>query len=87
MREAGRRYRAQQDAPRKKSVNLSLDAEIVRQAKAFGINLSRFAEEKLAVEVKRLREEAWRRDNKEAIEAYNRHIERDGIFGEESRRF
>lgn len=87
MREPVRRYRTESPAARKKSVNLSLDSELVRQAKAFGINISRFVEENLALEVKRLREEAWKRDNKEAIEAYNRHVERDGVFSDGLRRF
>ncbi len=72
---------------RKRAANLSIDAELLRQAKALGINLSRFAEEKLAQEVRRRRWEAWRAENRAAIEAYNRHIERDGTFGDEYRRF
>lgn len=72
---------------RKKSANLSIDADLLRDAKALGINLSQFAEEKLVEEVRRRRWDAWRSENRAAIEAYNRHIERDGIFGEEYRRF
>jgi len=72
---------------RKKAANLSIDAELLKEAKILGINISQFAEEKLAEEVRRRRWEAWRNENRAAIEAYNRHIERDGIFGEEYRRF
>ena len=72
---------------RKKAANLSIDAGLLREAKLLGINLSQFAEEKLAEEVQRRRWEAWRVENRAAIEAYNRHIERDGTFGEEYRRF
>jgi antitoxin CcdA len=72
---------------RKKAANLSIDAELLKEAKTLGINISQFAEEKLAEEVRRRRWEAWRNENRAAIEAYNRHIERDGIFGEEYRRF
>ena len=71
----------------KKSANLSINGDLLRQAKALGINLSRFTEERLAEEVRRRRWEAWRRENRAAIEAYNRHIERDGTFGDEYRRF
>lgn len=71
----------------KKSANLSINGDLLRQAKALGINLSRFTEERLAEEVRRRRWEAWRRENRAAIEAYNRHIERDGTFGDEHRRF
>ena len=72
---------------RKKATNLSIDAELLRAARVFGINLSRFAEEKLAEEVRQRRWEAWRAENRSAIDAYNRHIERDGTFGDEYRRF
>jgi antitoxin CcdA len=72
---------------RKTAANLSLDAGLVAEARKFGINLSRFTEEKLAEELKRRRWDAWRAQNRAAIEAYNRHVERDGIFGEEYRRF
>ena len=72
---------------RKKAANLSIDAELLKEAKILGINISQFAEEKLAEELRRRRWEAWRNENRAAIEAYNRHIERDGIFGEEYRRF
>ena len=72
---------------RKKAANLSIDADLLRIAKALGINLSRFAEEKLAEEVRRRRWALWRAENRGAIDSYNRHIERDGTFGDEYRRF
>ena len=72
---------------RKKAANLSIDAGLLREAKALGINLSQFAEQRLAEEVRRRRWDAWRAENRAAIEAYNRHIERDGTFGDEYRRF
>ncbi len=72
---------------RKRAINLSIDSDLLREAKSLGINLSRFAEDKLAEEVKRRRWETWRAKNRDAIEAYNRFVERYGIFGEEYRRF
>lgn len=72
---------------RKKAANLSIDAELLREAKDLGINLSQFTEEKPAEEIRRRRWEAWRVENRGAIDAYNRHIERDGTFGDEYRRF
>jgi len=72
---------------RKKAANLSIDAEVLEAAKALGINLSQFTEQKLVEEVRRRRWENWREENRAAIEAYNRHIERDGTFGDEYRRF
>jgi antitoxin CcdA len=71
----------------KKSVNLSLNGDLLRQAKALGVNLSRFAEEKLADEVRRRRGEAWRAENRGAIEAYNKRLAAGETFGAEHRRF
>jgi antitoxin CcdA len=59
----------------KKSVNLSLNSDLLRQAKLLGVNLSRFTEEKLVDEVRRRRGEQWRAENQAAIEAYNRRLE------------
>lgn len=72
---------------RKKATNLSIDADLVAEAKELGIGLSRFMEEKLALEIKRRRASAWRREAREAMRAYNEFVERHGIFGEEFRSF
>jgi antitoxin CcdA len=72
---------------RKKAANLSIDAELLREAKLLGIGLSSFMEQKLAQEVKRRRLQAWRRDAREAMRAYNDFVEKHGIFGEEFRSF
>jgi antitoxin CcdA len=72
---------------RKKATNLSLDPALLAEAKRFGISLSRFVEEKLAQEIKRRRLQAWRREAREAMQAYNEFVERHGIFGEEFRSF
>jgi len=47
---------------RRKAANLSIDADLLAEAKELGIGLSRFMEEKLAQEIKRRRLRAWRRD-------------------------
>ena len=71
----------------RKAVSPGLDGDLAREAKVLGINLSRFAGEKLAVEVKRLRGDAWRAENRDAIEAYNRYVEKHEVFSNELRRF
>ena len=55
--------------------------------RALEINLSREFESHLENVVRQRRAEQWKRDNREAIEAYNRHIERDGLWNEEFRTF
>ncbi len=75
-----------QNAP-KKAVNLSINSELLQQAKELGINLSQSLEETLADKVARLKEELWLEENREAIEDYNRTIERRGVFSNGLRRF
>jgi antitoxin CcdA len=58
-----------------------------KSAKAVPIDLLHSVEPGLVDEVRRQRWRNWRKQNRVAIEAYNRHIERDGTFGDEYRRF
>jgi antitoxin CcdA len=61
---------------RKKAVNLSIDAELAAEAKADGTNLSSVLETAL----RQQRWQKWREDNREAIEAGNAQLERDGMW-------
>jgi antitoxin CcdA len=72
---------------RKKSTNLSINSDLLRQAKERHINLSHALELRLA---ELLREEncrSWQMENREAIEDYNRRIEARGTFSDGLRRF
>jgi antitoxin CcdA len=71
----------------KKSVNLSLNSDLLRLGKSLGLNLSALAEDALAQAVKGCLEQAWLRENAEAIQAYNQHIETRGVFSEGIRSF
>ncbi len=71
----------------KKATNLSVNSDLLAQARALGINVSAVLEQSLAEQVKKLRAEAWVRENRSAIEAYNRDVEKHGTFSEELRSF
>lgn len=71
----------------KKAANLTVRADLLEEARARKINLSHTLEVALAAELKRQREAEWLEQNKEAIEAYNRHVERDGLFSDRFRNF
>lgn len=64
---------------RRRPVNVSLAADVVAEAKALGINLSQACETGLAAEVKRERERRWKEENREAIESWNRWLEKNGL--------
>jgi len=73
--------------PFRRPTNVSLDARLVEEAKALGINVSRASEEGLAREVKAERERRFKEENAEAFEEYNRFIEENGLPLERYRTF
>jgi antitoxin CcdA len=70
----------QKPSKRKKAVNLSIDADLLAEAKAAGTNLSRLLERALAAELKERRWQKWRKENRAAIEASNAELERNGMW-------
>lgn len=71
----------------KRAANLSVNAELLDQAKALEINLSATFERALEEEVGARRREKWLAENRDAIAAYNERIERDGMFSDGLRSF
>ena len=71
----------------KKSTNLSINSDLLAQAKQGNINLSKALEQRLVemlLEEKRCK---WREENKEAIDEYNRRVETSGVFSDHLRNF
>ena len=71
----------------KKSTNLSINSDLLSQAKALGLNLSSVLERSLAHEVQTLKTQAWLEENEAAIDAYNDDVEANGTFGDGVRGF
>ena len=71
----------------KKAVNLTIDSDLLAQAREFGINLSGELETRLEQILKAERWARWQEENRAAIEAYNRRIARRGLFSDGHRRF
>lgn len=71
----------------KKAVNLSIDADLLAQAREARLNLSALLEEALSKQVRAEEERRWRQENKAAIEAANGFAEEHGVFGEDFRPF
>ena len=70
---------------RKRAANVSIDAELLAEAKALGINLSQTLEDDLRKKVKEEKSRRFREEHREAIEAHNRFIEEHGIWSEKYR--
>lgn len=73
-------------APRK-ATNLTVRLDLLEQARDLNINLSQEFERHLAEVVRQRQAEQWRQANQAAIQAYNRHIERDGLWSDGLRSF
>ena len=65
---------------KKKAVNLSVDAELLSEAKAAGTNLSGVLEGALKEQLRERRWQKWREENRAAIEASNAELERNGLW-------
>ena len=63
----------------KKATNLSLNSKVLELARELGMNVSQTVDTLLAEEVKRRYWERWDEENKEAIDAYNARIEKEGL--------
>jgi antitoxin CcdA len=71
----------------KKSTNLSINSDLLRQAKELRINISQALELRLAELLREEKSRSWKEENQEAIEDYNRRIEAHGTFSDGLRRF
>lgn len=69
----------------RKATNLSLNADLVTEAQALGLNLSRVLDAALQEAVKAERGRRWAEENRAAFEAANRAIDKYGIFNAEDR--
>jgi antitoxin CcdA len=63
----------------RRATNVTLPAALVAEARARGINVSQACEAGLRAAVAERRRAQWLAENREAIEAYNRRIENDGL--------
>ena len=64
---------------RKRSTNVSLSEDLVRDAKQLGISISGACEQGLASEVKAARERRWIEENRGGIESWNRYVAEHGL--------
>jgi IS5 family transposase len=63
----------------KKATNLSLDQALLQEARDLGVNLSQAAEHGLRQAVANAKADAWKRENRVAIESSNAWVEQRGL--------
>ena len=71
----------------KKATNLSVNKELLDEARRLNINLSATLEQALTEKVRQERRKQWLQNNREAIEACNALAEQNGLFSDKHRVF
>ncbi|WP_300528008.1 type II toxin-antitoxin system CcdA family antitoxin [Maricaulis sp.] len=66
--------------PRRKRVNLTVREDVMKEAKELGLNASKAAEAGIKAAVREEKGRRWLAENREAIEAHKRRIEREGVL-------
>jgi antitoxin CcdA len=74
------------DAP-KKPTNLTINSDLLNQAKSLNINISSVLETALAEKVRQKLRSEWLEENSDAILSYNNHIGSIGVFSDDFREF
>lgn len=71
----------------KRATNLTVNSELLNAARECEINLSATLEAALIDEIKQSKKKRWLIENKESIAAYNKLVEKRGVFSDGSRSF
>jgi antitoxin CcdA len=71
----------------KKTTSVSIAEPLLSEAKALNINVSQAAEEGISEAVAAAKAEAWVKENRAAIQAYNRRVEEQGMLLDDMRLF
>jgi antitoxin CcdA len=66
--------------PRRKRVNLTVREDVMKEAKELGLNASKAAEAGIEAAVREEKGRRWLEENRDAIQAHNRRIEREGTI-------
>lgn len=64
---------------KRSSANLSVSSDLIAEAKALDINLSRAAEDGISKAVREEKTRRWKEDNAEAIADWNRWVAEHGL--------
>ncbi len=67
-------------ATKRRSINLTIREDVIAAAKSVPLNLSQAAEAGIVEAIRKARTEAWRKANRDRIEAHNARIKKDGVL-------
>jgi antitoxin CcdA len=74
-------------APPRRTVRLRVDANVLREAREYHLNLSARLERAIVEQLRQLRAERWLAENKDGIAAYNALVDQHGAFADTLRTF
>lgn len=72
-------------ARRRRATNVSLRVDLVETARELDLNLSRELEGRLEDVIRQRKTAAWKKENRAAVDAYARFVERHGVWNEDER--
>ena len=71
----------------KTTAHLSINSDLLRQARLNKVNLSKHLEQSLEEFLREKRRQEWLKSSKEALEEYGRFVEQHGCFSDTLRSF
>ena len=71
----------------KKATNVSINSELLQEAKVLKINLSATLEQELVRLIRQKRRAQWLKENRPALDDYNAFVEKHGVFSDGLRQF
>ncbi|EPF15221.1 plasmid maintenance protein CcdA [Cedecea davisae] len=71
----------------KKTVTVTLEPELIQEARAAGINLSQTLRNALKTEIKEIEAARWKKENEAAIDYLNQLTEENGLLSDTYRTF
>ena len=71
----------------KKPTNLSINSDLLTKSRELKINLSATLERALERELRATEREIWLKENQQAIDAYNKLVDEEGVFSDGLRSF
>ena len=71
----------------KKPTNLSINRELLQEARKYKINLSQTLEQSLIEILREIKRHEWLEENRQSIEEYNQRVLNNGVFSDGLRSF
>lgn len=71
----------------KRAANLSVNEDLLSKAREMEINLSATLEQALVEALRKKLREQWLAENRDAMQAYNEHVDKHGVFSDGLRGF